>query len=83
MAEAHAAGLADFGENRVQEASAKILELRASGVRPNWHLIGHLQRNKVAAAVGLFDIIHSVDSYRLAEESRDERARLDRASCSK
>jgi pyridoxal phosphate enzyme (YggS family) len=67
VAEAQAAGLADFGENRVQEASAKILELRADGVTPNWHLIGHLQRNKAAAAVGLFDIIHSVDSYRLAE----------------
>jgi pyridoxal phosphate enzyme (YggS family) len=67
VAEAHASGLADFGENRVQEASAKILELRAQGVTPNWHLIGHLQRNKVRTAVGLFDVIHSIDSYRLAE----------------
>lgn len=68
VAEAHAAGLADFGENRVQEASVKILDLRSKGVTPIWHLVGHLQRNKAATAVGLFDIIHSVDSYRIAEE---------------
>ena len=60
------AGLRDFGENRVQEAAVKIAELRERDVKPRWHLIGHLQRNKVKAAVDLFDILHSVDSERLA-----------------
>lgn len=67
VAAAFAAGLRDFGENRVQEAAAKIDALRAQDVAPRWHLVGHLQRNKVAAALDLFDILHSVDSERLAE----------------
>ncbi len=61
------AGLVDFGENRVQEAAPKIADLRARGVTPCWHLVGHLQRNKVPAAIKCFDILHSVDSERLAE----------------
>jgi len=61
------AGLRDFGENRVQEAAQKIEELRSLGIAPRWHLIGHLQRNKAGAAVNLFDILHSVDSERVAE----------------
>jgi pyridoxal phosphate enzyme (YggS family) len=64
---AYTAGLCDFGENRVGEAAAKIDALRARDVAPRWHLVGHLQRNKVAAALNLFDILHSVDSERLAE----------------
>jgi pyridoxal phosphate enzyme (YggS family) len=60
-------GITDCGENRVQEAAAKIEALRGRGVRPRWHLVGHLQRNKVARALELFDIIHSVDSIALAE----------------
>jgi PLP dependent protein len=68
VAEAYAAGLRDFGENRVQEAVAKIDELAARGVRPTWHMIGHLQRNKVPDALRRFDILHSVDSIRLADE---------------
>jgi hypothetical protein len=67
VAAAYAAGQRDFGENRVQEAAAKILALAAQGVRPRWHLVGHLQTNKVKTALGLFAIIHSVDSVRLAE----------------
>ena len=66
VAEAYAAGLHDFGENRIQEAAAKIIALRAQGVTPRWHLVGHLQRNKVPAALDLFDILHSVDSEQLA-----------------
>lgn len=65
---AFAAGLRHFGENRVQEASAKITaltDLRASGLR--WHLIGHLQSNKARKAAPLFDVIQSVDSVDLAE----------------
>lgn len=54
-----------FGENRVQEARAKIPMCPA---RLEWHLIGHLQRNKVKYAVQLFSMIHSVDSLRLLEE---------------
>ncbi len=58
-----AAGLADIGENYVQEARAK----RAAVAGPAaWHLIGALQRNKVRAAVGLFDRVHTVDSAPLA-----------------
>lgn len=72
------AGLADFGENRVQEADAKITEVGRSLAR--WHLIGHLQANKARRAVLLFDLIHSLDSAALAqrldrlciEEGRDE-----------
>ena len=60
--EGFAAGLRDFGENKVQEAETKIgvlEELRAEGVR--WHLVGHLQGNKARKAVPLFDRIHSLD----------------------
>src|ERR671939_780280 len=55
---APAAGIADLGENRVQEAAAKI---EALGHVVTWHLVGHLQRNKAKAAATLFDLIHSVD----------------------
>lgn len=58
-------GIADFGENRVQEAEGKILELGRSATR--WHLVGHLQSNKAGRAVQLFDWIHSLDSVDLAE----------------
>ena len=59
------AGIAHLGENRVQEAAAKIPGLR--GLRVTWHLVGHLQTNKAKTALELFDIIHSVDSLHLAE----------------
>jgi pyridoxal phosphate enzyme (YggS family) len=65
VAMAYELGLKVFGENRVQEARAKIAALPYPPIR--WHLIGHLQSNKVARAVELFDLIHSVDSIRLAE----------------
>lgn len=61
------AGQRHFGENRVQEAAAKIPEVARSGATPVWHLVGHLQTNKVTAALRLFAILHSVDSLRLAE----------------
>jgi PLP dependent protein len=61
------AGLRDIGENRVQEAATKIAAATAQGARPRWHLVGHLQTNKVKTVLGLFDIIHSVDSLHLAE----------------
>jgi PLP dependent protein len=67
IASALAAGLVDFGENRVQEAEEKIAALAAERARISWHLIGHLQRNKARKAAALFDVVHSVDSLRLAE----------------
>ncbi len=63
--EAFEAGLADVGENRVQEAEAVIESLGRSGRR--WHMIGHLQRNKAGRALELFDRIHTLDSIELAE----------------
>jgi uncharacterized pyridoxal phosphate-containing UPF0001 family protein len=76
--EAAAAGLRDFGENRVQEAEGKIAELKPQAAL-RWHLIGHLQPNKARKAARLFDLIHSVDSAALvrrlericAEEGRE------------
>ncbi|MGQ9548215.1 MAG: YggS family pyridoxal phosphate-dependent enzyme [Roseiflexus sp.] len=62
------AGLNEIGENRVQEAEAKIAALTADRQRPIWHLIGHVQTNKARKAALLFDMIHSVDSLRLAQQ---------------
>ncbi|HEX5726056.1 MAG TPA: YggS family pyridoxal phosphate-dependent enzyme [Longimicrobiaceae bacterium] len=59
-----AAGIADLGENRVQELEEKVAEVGRAAVR--WHLIGHLQRNKAARALPLFHLLHSLDSLRLA-----------------
>jgi len=71
-------GATDVGENRVQEAEEKIIEIGRDKVR--WHLVGHLQANKARRAVNLFDVIHSLDSIDLArrldrlceEEGRDK-----------
>jgi pyridoxal phosphate enzyme (YggS family) len=61
------AGIADIGENRVQEAVQKQDALQElTGVR--WHLIGHLQRNKARVVAGRFDLVHSLDSLELAQE---------------
>jgi PLP dependent protein len=60
------AGLTDLGENRVQEALEKLDS--AAGRRATWHLIGHLQRNKVKHVPGRFALVHSVDSAALADE---------------
>jgi hypothetical protein len=62
---AHALGFDAFGENRVQEAEEKIAALRELDLR--WELIGHLQTNKAARALQLFNRIQSLDSLRLAE----------------
>ncbi len=61
---AAACGQSCFGENRVQEAAAKIPECSE---RLQWHLIGHLQSNKAAQAARLFDWVHSIDSIKLLE----------------
>ncbi len=63
--EAIEAGAGIFGENKVQEAEEKIREIGREKVE--WHLIGHLQKNKARKAVQLFDLIHTLDSVELAE----------------
>jgi PLP dependent protein len=60
-------GIRDFGENRVQEVEGKAHYFAGLLPRPILHMIGHLQSNKVKGALALFDIIHSVDSLKLAE----------------
>jgi len=62
--QALAAGVTDLGENYVQEAVGKIPTLRQ---RATWHMIGHLQRNKAARALELFDVLHTLDSVALAD----------------
>ncbi|MCL0037495.1 YggS family pyridoxal phosphate-dependent enzyme, partial [Thermodesulfovibrionales bacterium] len=72
--EAIGGGLRVLGENRVQEARAKIEELSRLSTDNyeltsiSWHLVGHLQKNKAKYAVQLFDLIHTIDSVELAEE---------------
>ena len=68
------AGITDVGENRVQEALAKMDE---TDVPAQWHLIGHLQRNKVRA-LGRFHLFHALDSSRLADAVHDIGTSLDR-----
>ena len=65
VAEAWEAGIRRFGENRVQEAAFKIPQCVAG---PEWHLIGHLQRNKVRPALAFFTTLHAVDSLRLLDQ---------------
>lgn len=66
IAEGVRAGLSILGENRVQEARSKISTFSQASVQ--WHFIGHLQRRKVRSVIGVFDLIHSVDSLDLAHE---------------
>jgi PLP dependent protein len=72
------AGMREFGENRVQEALKKVgsEKLLVMNGRLHWHLIGHLQKNKAKTAVALFDLIHSVDSFELAEELARQAAKI-------
>ncbi len=65
LQEIYGENIRDFGENKVQELCSKMEQL-PSDIR--WHMIGHLQRNKVKYIVGKVELIHSVDTYRLAEE---------------
>ncbi len=65
MNEALTCGITDFGENRVQELLEKLPNLQGS---PHIHLIGHLQTNKVKSVIGKTDLIHSVDSLKIAKE---------------
>lgn len=65
-------GIMTFGENRVQELTDKISYFDSLDIAPEWHLIGHLQTNKCKYIVGKTSLIHSVDSYRLADELNRE-----------
>ena len=67
-------GILDYGENKVQELSDKY-EVLPKNIR--WHMIGHLQRNKVKYLIGKVVLIHSVDSLRLAEQIEHEAAKAD------
>lgn len=69
---AYEAGVRDFGENKVQELTEKYEQL-PKDIR--WHMIGHLQRNKVKYLIGKTTLIHSVDSLRLAQEIEKEAAK--------
>ena len=75
--EAYAAGLRVFGENRVQEFSSKAA-LLADLNNAEWHMIGHLQTNKAAAAAEVFTAIDSLDSLRLAERLNASAEKLGR-----
>jgi hypothetical protein len=75
--EAVAAGVVDLGENRVQELASKAAAL-SDIPRTRWHLIGRLQRNKVAKAVALAGAIHGIDSVELATHVSQAAARLGR-----
>jgi pyridoxal phosphate enzyme (YggS family) len=59
-------GVDDVGENRDQEAAPKAAEVAASGATVRWHFVGQLQRNKARSVVRYADVVHSVDSARLA-----------------
>jgi len=61
-----ALGVPDIGENRDQEAAPKAAEVAAAGARVCWHFVGRLQRNKARSVAGYADLVHSVDSVRLA-----------------
>lgn len=74
LTEAYELGVRDFGENKVQELSEKYPQM-PSDIR--WHLIGHLQRNKVRQVIDKATLIHSVDSIRLAEAIEHEAAKKD------
>ncbi len=81
MRAAYAAGIRDFGENRVQEAETKRAELKDL-TDVTWHFIGHLQSNKAKSAIEVFDWIQSVDSLKLAQrldrlaEERDSKPQV-------
>ena len=72
--DAVAAGISIVGENYIQEARKKATEL--SRLPICWHFIGHLQSNKSKYAVRIFDLIHTVDSLKLAEELHEQAKKI-------
>ena len=77
ISEALQSGILDYGENKVQELSEKY-DILPKNIR--WHMIGHLQRNKVKYLVGKVTLIHSVDSERLAQQIEKEFAKKDQTA---
>jgi len=71
-------GIKDIGENRIQEAEEKYSKLPTSNLQLHWHMIGHLQTNKVKKAVQIFDLIQSVDSLHLAEEIDNQAKKINK-----
>ena len=81
IAEACAAGVTHFGENYVQELMQKMEQNSGPDSRPSqWHMIGHLQKNKVKYLIGCTALIHSVDSVPLAEQIEKESAKRDQVT---
>jgi pyridoxal phosphate enzyme (YggS family) len=74
------AGVRDIGENKVQEALShyKAIASNHSGQSIKWHMVGHLQSNKARDAVRIFDLIHSIDSLKLAEEINRQAAKINK-----
>ena len=71
-------GHIDFGENKVQEASEKWMDIKKNNLQIKLHMIGKLQTNKVKYAVRIFDYIHSVDSAKLAKKIVDEQNKINK-----
>jgi pyridoxal phosphate enzyme (YggS family) len=69
-------GHVDFGENKVQEAAKKWIEIKKNIPKIKLHMIGKLQTNKVKLAVSIFDYIHSVDSEKLAKKIYNEQSKI-------
>lgn len=76
IGEAIRAGITDIGENKIQEARLKAGNRDLKALR--WHMVGHLQSNKVKDAVRMFDLIHSVDCFELAQEIDKQAARINK-----
>jgi PLP dependent protein len=72
----HELGITCVGENRLQDTERKLNTL--SSLDLHWHMFGHLQRNKVKKAIRIFDLIHSVENVRLAEEINKESLKLNK-----
>jgi pyridoxal phosphate enzyme (YggS family) len=75
LKEAYAAGIRDFGENKVQEIVEKQAHMP---IDTQWHMIGHLQRNKVKYIAAFIHLIHGVDSFKLLQEINKEAKKADR-----
>lgn len=75
LREAYEAGIRDFGENKVQEIQEKQLEMPAD---TRWHMIGHLQSNKVKYIAPFVHLIHGVDSFKLLQEINKQGKKIDR-----
>ena len=77
VSEAFSAGIKDIGENKIQEA---LLKYKDKNINQSisWHMVGHLQSNKVKDAVKMFSLIHSVDSLRLLEEINKQASKINK-----